>query len=184
MRHIRLLIFASNAIFPTIFNVKSAAQPTGMSVELPESQHPLESVYWRSTGQGKGLYEVHSLTSAVNKKTICNALALTAHFNFTGVGGVGQNKGGIAVSFSVWDTEFCFVNSHLAAHQDKVNSRNAMYRSIVRGIRLDPYNMDILTGHHHVFWMGDLNYRIAFGQQRSSPTDEEFAAVVGSPPGT
>lgn len=96
------------------------------------------------------------------------------------MGGVGQNKGGIAVSLSVWDTEFCFVNSHLAAHQDKVNSRNAMYRSIVRGIRLDTYNMDILTGHHHVFWMGDLNYRIAFGRQRSSPTDEEFAAVVSS----
>lgn len=93
---------------------------------------------------------------------------------------MGQNKGGIAISVNVWDTELCFVNSHLAAHQGKVHLRNAMFRSIVRGIRLDPYNMDILTGHHHVFWMGDLNYRIAFGQQASSPTGDEFAAVVNA----
>ncbi|GMH43463.1 hypothetical protein BSKO_11385 [Bryopsis sp. KO-2023] len=95
-----------------------------------------------------------------------------------GVGGVGQNKGGVAIALNVWDTELCFINSHLAAHQDKTPARNAMYRNIIRGLRLDPYNMDIVTGYHHIFWMGDLNYRIMFGQQGASPTDEDFGALI------
>ena len=40
-------------------------------------------------------------------------------------------------AFQVWDTSIVFVNSHLAAHQSKVKARNANYRDIVRGIRLD-----------------------------------------------
>ena len=37
----------------------------------------------------------------------------------TGVGGVLANKGGKAVKFSLYGTTFCFVSSHLAAHQSK-----------------------------------------------------------------
>lgn len=38
----------------------------------------------------------------------------------TGMAGFGTNKGGVAIGVRVWDTELCFVNSHLAAHQDQV----------------------------------------------------------------
>lgn len=31
-------------------------------------------------------------------------------------------------SLQVWETEICFLNSHLAAHQDKVKARNNNYR--------------------------------------------------------
>ena len=68
-------------------------------------------------------------------------------------------------ALQVWDTERCFVNSHLAALQDKVRARNSQYRDIVKGVRLDPWQMDVLTAYHHTFWMGDLNYRLDYGMQ-------------------
>ena len=45
----------------------------------------------------------------------------------TGVGGVGTNKGGVAVSFRVCASHVCFVNAHLAAHEGElhVRQRNA-----------------------------------------------------------
>ena len=101
----------------------------------------------------------------------------------TGVAGVATNKGGVAVSLRLWDTDICFVNSHLAAHQDKLNARNDNYRDICRGIRgLDQYGMDLLTGFHHVFWLGDLNYRLDWGAQATDPTPrptkEDFDSLV------
>jgi hypothetical protein len=42
----------------------------------------------------------------------------------TGVGHVLANKGGQAISFTLnGTTSFCFVNSHLAAHEGKVRQR-------------------------------------------------------------
>ena len=45
----------------------------------------------------------------------------------TGVGGVGTNKGGVALSFRVCSTHLCFVNAHLAAHEGEhhMRQRNA-----------------------------------------------------------
>jgi hypothetical protein len=37
--------------------------------------------------------------------------------------------------------------------------------NIIKGIRLDDYRMDLLTAPHHVIWMGDLNYRLDYGEQ-------------------
>ncbi|KAG2498410.1 hypothetical protein HYH03_003669 [Edaphochlamys debaryana] len=102
----------------------------------------------------------------------------------TGVAGVATNKGGVAVSLRVWDTSLAFVNSHLAAHQDRTRARNHNYRDITRGLKLDPaWGMDVLTAFHHVVWMGDLNYRLDYGAQAvtptESPTPADFAALVG-----
>jgi len=97
-------------------------------------------------------------------------------YQATGVGGVATNKGGVAIAVQVWDTELCFVNCHLAAHQDKTRSRNAQYSDIVKGIRMGSPYMDILTEYHHVFWMGDLNYRLDYGSQATNPTKTPAAA--------
>ena len=48
--------------------------------------------------------------------------------------------------------------------QDKTKARNYHYREIVRGLKMDPSwkqypNPDVVMAYHHVFWMGDLNYR-------------------------
>lgn len=44
--------------------------------------------------------------------------------------------------------------------------------------------MDLLTGFHHVFWLGDLNYRLDWGAQATNPTEsptrEDFDSLVQS----
>eukprot|EP00892_Ulva_mutabilis_P004410 jgi/Ulvmu1/2340/UM013_0188.1 len=81
----------------------------------------------------------------------------------TGVAGVGSNKGAVAISCQVWGTEICFVNSHLAAHQSRVAERNKMFRTIARELRLRPTGEALLSSFHHVFFLGDLNYRLNYG---------------------
>lgn len=85
----------------------------------------------------------------------------------TGVGNVMPNKGGLCISLKFWDTSLCFVNCHLAAHVGQCDVRNGNYRDIVGNMRINDQNIDILNQFHHVFWLGDLNYRLDFG------TDEE-----------
>jgi phosphatidylinositol-3,4,5-trisphosphate 5-phosphatase 1 len=52
----------------------------------------------------------------------------------TGIGGVIGNKGAVGVSFLLGDTKLCFVNSHMAAHAEKVDHRNNEWRDIIRGL--------------------------------------------------
>ncbi|MCO5552118.1 hypothetical protein L7F22_005628 [Adiantum nelumboides] len=86
----------------------------------------------------------------------------------TGVAHVGSNKGGICVSLKFWDTSLCFVNCHFAAHEGQYEARNANYKEIVGNICINNPNTDILNQFHHVFWLGDLNYRLNIGQLRES----------------
>lgn len=79
----------------------------------------------------------------------------------TGIGHVAGNKGGIGVSFNLGDTSFFFVTSHLAAHQGEVAKRNSDFAEIVQGLsKLSVKNVDVTGLYDHVFWFGDLNYRI------------------------
>ena len=49
-----------------------------------------------------------------------------------GIMGVGGNKGAVLVKMKIYKTVFCFINSHLAAHQGAVKARNADYWNICR----------------------------------------------------
>jgi phosphatidylinositol-bisphosphatase len=42
------------------------------------------------------------------------------------------NKGGVAIAFNVFDTSFCFVDSHLAARLDEVSRRNQDYHDLIK----------------------------------------------------
>ncbi len=82
----------------------------------------------------------------------------------TGFGDVIANKGGIGIAFSVFDTPLCFINCHLAAHQNEVKNRNRDAQLIGSQLKLhhskhsfcctDTYNQFAV-----LFWFGDLNYR-------------------------
>jgi len=90
----------------------------------------------------------------------------------TGIAHIIGNKGGVAICFDFYETSFCFVGSHLAAHQHKSDLRNSNYREIVRGINFERLKWmgirhDILNSFDHVMWMGDLNYRIDLERDRT-----------------
>ncbi|EGG17143.1 inositol 5-phosphatase [Cavenderia fasciculata] len=79
----------------------------------------------------------------------------------TGVAGIYGNKGATAISFKFLESSFLFINSHFAAHQEKIEQRNQNYRDIIKGLNMGSKSKtDILNQFHHVFWMGDFNYRI------------------------
>lgn len=100
----------------------------------------------------------------------------------TGVVNIGPNKGAVAVSLTVDNTRLCFVVSHLAAHQGKSKARNDDYQRICHNLDIDPMDADLLTGHHHVIWLGDLNYRLDYGDQAvsndDSPTQADWQQLV------
>lgn len=79
----------------------------------------------------------------------------------TGLGHVIANKGGQAIKFVLRGTSFVFVSSHLAAHESaaKCQRRNEDVAEIFHGIRFGNKKYDFLQ-FDHVFWNGDLNYRI------------------------
>jgi len=80
----------------------------------------------------------------------------------TGILHVVGNKGGLVVRFSCRDTTFAFVSCHLAAHEGEQyrNARNDNCREVLEGARVGIPQMDIVPQTDHVFWMGDLNYRL------------------------
>lgn len=81
----------------------------------------------------------------------------------TGIANALGNKGAVGVSFVFNGTSFGFVNSHLTSGSEKKIRRNQNYVSILRFLnlgdkKLNPF--DITHRLTHLFWLGDLNYRI------------------------
>ncbi|KAJ3600118.1 hypothetical protein NHX12_034068 [Muraenolepis orangiensis] len=81
----------------------------------------------------------------------------------TGIANRLGNKGAVGVSFMFKGTSFGFVNSHLTSGSEKKLRRNQNYVSILRFLnlgdkKLNPF--DITNRFTHLFWLGDLNYRI------------------------
>jgi phosphatidylinositol-bisphosphatase len=107
----------------------------------------------------------------------------------TGVMGMLGNKGGIAVRMNIYDSSVCFVCAHLHAGRDNTYERNLDFQTIIDttvfpsgrnsierpadstftsapvykpSTTIDQNrsaDLQIFT-HEHVFWFGDLNYRI------------------------
>ncbi|XP_054458554.1 phosphatidylinositol 3,4,5-trisphosphate 5-phosphatase 1 [Anoplopoma fimbria] len=83
----------------------------------------------------------------------------------TGIANTLGNKGAVGVSFMFNGTSFGFVNSHLTSGSEKKLRRNQNYTSILRFLnlgdkKLNPF--DITHRFTHLFWLGDLNYRVEF----------------------
>lgn len=80
----------------------------------------------------------------------------------TGLGNTLGNKGAVGVSFHLNGTSFGFVNCHLTSGSDKALRRNQNFVDILRllslGDKIGPF--DISLRFTHLFWCGDLNYRL------------------------
>ena len=73
------------------------------------------------------------------------------------------NKGSVGVSLKLFETHFCFVCSHFAAHTEQVEKRNADFRITKQQLKFQDEktsNSIELDQHDTIFWFGDLNYRI------------------------
>jgi len=114
-------------------------------------------------------------------RTACLAYIsnVTKSTEATGIGNVVGNKGGVTIAFEFGGTSLCFVNSHLAAHQTQKERRDADYSEICAGVTIGSPKQSLLSQFHHVWWMGDLNYRIDFGAQTTnSPSDDVFNKMI------
>ncbi|XP_028300927.1 phosphatidylinositol 3,4,5-trisphosphate 5-phosphatase 1 isoform X2 [Gouania willdenowi] len=81
----------------------------------------------------------------------------------TGIANTLGNKGAVGVSFMFNGTSFCFVNCHLTSGSEKKLRRNQNFINILRILnlgdkKLNPF--DITHRFTHLFWFGDLNYRV------------------------
>jgi hypothetical protein len=71
------------------------------------------------------------------------------------------------VSLNVDGTSLAFVSCHLAAHEgaSKCQLRNDSIKEILGGVRPKDKRYDIFAQCHHIFWMGDMNYRLTFNNK-------------------
>ncbi|KAK1406792.1 hypothetical protein QVD17_38400 [Tagetes erecta] len=87
--------------------------------------------------------------------------------SIVGVGKKGfiGNKGSVSVSMSIYQTNFCFICSHLAAGEKDTDiaKRNADVKEIYKRTCFNSMSKDALPrsimDHERIIWLGDLNYR-------------------------
>ena len=70
------------------------------------------------------------------------------------------NKGGVMISFKIYDTSFCFVNCHLAAKPGRAHHRKANYYELIKKLRTGEKKLEAIFLNDYVFWVGDLNFRL------------------------
>jgi hypothetical protein len=78
----------------------------------------------------------------------------------TGFKGCLGNKGGILISMELGGRKFLFVQSHLPSGQKKSDARNKSAAKILGGMPKEDSTPPALDGPDHVFFLGDLNFRV------------------------
>lgn len=126
---------------------------------LPRKGEYVELKRVRLVGIFLIVYIKKALRQYVDTKSIDSVYIATGLLNMLG------NKGGVAVSFLMYDTRICFVVSHLAAGSEELLRRNQDFREICKlkflQNSLDPKkHLDLFGKHDLIFWLGDLNYRL------------------------
>ncbi|XP_007055342.1 phosphatidylinositol 3,4,5-trisphosphate 5-phosphatase 2 isoform X3 [Chelonia mydas] len=101
----------------------------------------------------------------------------------TGIANTLGNKGAVGVSFLFNGTSFGFVNCHLASGSEKTHRRNQNYSDILRSLVLGDRRLssfDLTLRFTHLFWFGDLNYRLDMEVQDilAHVNKKEFEALL------
>jgi len=76
--------------------------------------------------------------------------------------GVAGNKGAACLSFSFYDSSFCFICAHLAAGHKEYEVRASDYKTITGELKfgLSKNYGKTIADHEYAFWLGDFNWRI------------------------
>jgi len=77
-----------------------------------------------------------------------------------GVGGVLGNKGGLQLSFKLYDYLFNFINVHLVHGAKRFDKRNEMMSDVIRKMREQREELDPDVIADFAFILGDMNYRM------------------------
>ncbi|OCF75027.1 phosphatidylinositol phosphate phosphatase [Kwoniella mangroviensis CBS 8886] len=101
-------------------------------------------------------------------------------FQQTGLSGLSGNKGGVAIRFQLYDSDICFVTSHLTAGQSNVTERNSDWKTLTAGMKFSRGRM--VEDHEIIIWSADLNYRIALpnADVRQAIEDGSLDALLDS----
>ena len=101
----------------------------------------------------------------------------------TGIGGVMANKGGIVVSMNYNTTRLSFLTAHLAAHEGAsyYKARCENITTILRESSTYALSskLDASVSSHHMFAMGDLNFRTRFDDTPDAKHDDNVQRALG-----
>ncbi|XP_065201140.1 inositol polyphosphate 5-phosphatase K-like [Planococcus citri] len=78
----------------------------------------------------------------------------------TGLMGFWGNKGAVTTRLQIYGCSVCFVNCHLAPHDNFVKERIDDYNTILQGQKFTVKDTTTILFHDYVFWFGDLNFRL------------------------
>ncbi|ETO15716.1 hypothetical protein RFI_21648, partial [Reticulomyxa filosa] len=84
----------------------------------------------------------------------------TLSFALSCKGNVIGNKGAAVISFQFQETALCFICCHLSARAEKYEKRAKDVYRIIKMLSIGRPGLDVLHQFHHVFFFGDMNYRV------------------------
>ncbi|CAJ1928735.1 unnamed protein product [Cylindrotheca closterium] len=105
-----------------------------------------------------------SIWASVNIEQDINSVKISGAN--TGIGNVLANKGGIVATIDYKTTRLTFISAHLAAHEGENYYKNRLQniRSILKEGKTSDLSskLDVTMTSHHMFLLGDLNFRTKF----------------------
>jgi hypothetical protein len=145
--------------------------------EQPNGSELTNDIY--SLGSTLRLWEIHLILFA-RASLLPYITYMDGKTCATGLAEILGNKGGVSLTFKVLDTSMCFIGCHLAARAERVVQRMENFKKIVKGCNPGSSEIDLLTRFDHIFWMGDLNYRIelSWDETLRLVEEENWAALL------
>eukprot|EP01061_Rhynchopus_euleeides_P045785 TRINITY_DN83_c0_g1_i10.p1 TRINITY_DN83_c0_g1~~TRINITY_DN83_c0_g1_i10.p1 ORF type:complete len:1894 (+),score=550.29 TRINITY_DN83_c0_g1_i10:110-5791(+) len=78
-------------------------------------------------------------------------------------------KGAAGICLKYHNTSMAFISCHLAARLERTKMRRINVEEIINQILLANKDTDLSSQFHHVFWMGDMNYRVEMEGAEAEP---------------
>ncbi|XP_015597321.1 inositol polyphosphate 5-phosphatase K isoform X2 [Cephus cinctus] len=95
------------------------------------------------------------------RKHLTHLRLIEAQYTRTGFGGMWGNKGAVSVRLNLYGVSVCIVNTHLTPHDHLLADRIADYNTILKEHAFNAPDTPNILYHDYVFWIGDLNFRLA-----------------------